>query len=107
MTFALLYDNKRTSAACQRKLRTALTLNYLYGLNSFKLPYSKDALKVFYSCSKNKVKFVDFSCTIDILAIQQKSLDRALILYIFIPEIRSSGVRAVIIIVHVRKFYKM
>ena len=30
--------------------------------------------------------------TIDLLAIQQKSLDRALFLYIFIHEIRSSGV---------------
>ena len=31
---------------------------------------------------------------IDLLAIQQKSLDRALFLYIFIMEILSSGVRA-------------
>ena len=45
--------------------------------------------------------------TIDLLAIQQKSLDRALFLYIFIHEIRSSGVRASITIVHIRKFYKM
>ena len=45
--------------------------------------------------------------SIDLLAIQQKSLDRALFLYIFIHEIRSSGVRASIIIVHIRKFYKM
>ena len=36
-----------------------------------------------------------------------KSLDRALFLYIFIHEIRSSGVRASITIVHIRKFYKM
>ena len=45
--------------------------------------------------------------SIDLLAIQQKSLDRALFLYIFIHEIRSSGVRASITIVHIRKFYKM
>ena len=45
--------------------------------------------------------------TIDLLAIQQKSLDRALFLYIFIHEIRSSGVRASITIVLIRKFYKM
>ena len=44
---------------------------------------------------------------IDLLAIQQKSLDRALFLYIFIHEIRLSGVRASITIVHIRKFYKM
>ena len=44
---------------------------------------------------------------IDLLAILQKSLDRALFLYIFIHEIRSSGVRASITIVHIRKFYKM
>ena len=36
---------------------------------------------------------------IDLLAILQKSLDRALFLYIFIHEIRSSGVRASITIV--------
>ena len=44
---------------------------------------------------------------IDLLAIQQKSLDRALFLYIFIREVRSSGVKASITIVHIRKFYKM
>ena len=43
----------------------------------------------------------------DPLAIQQKSVDRALFLYILIHEIRSSGVRASITIVHIRKFYKM
>ena len=37
----------------------------------------------------------------------QKSLDQALFLYIFIREIRSSGVRASITIVHIRKFYEM
>ena len=44
---------------------------------------------------------------IDLLAIQQKSLDRALSLYIFVHEIRSSGVRVSIAIVQIRKFYKM
>ena len=44
---------------------------------------------------------------IDLLAILQKSLDRALFLYIFLSEVRSSGVRASITIVHIRKFYKM
>ena len=44
---------------------------------------------------------------IDLLAIQQKSLDRALFLYIFIRKVRSNGVRASITIVHIRKFYKM
>ena len=44
---------------------------------------------------------------IDLLAIQQKNLDRALFIYIIIHEIRSSGVWASITIVHVQKFYKM
>ena len=43
----------------------------------------------------------------DLLAIQQKSLDRALFLYIFIHEIRLSGVRVSITIVHIRRFDKM
>ena len=43
---------------------------------------------------------------IDLLAILKKSLDRALFLYIFIREVRSSGVRGSITIVHIRKFYK-
>ena len=41
---------------------------------------------------------------IDLLAILQKRLDRAL-LYIFIREVRSSGVTASITIVHIRKFH--
>ena len=44
---------------------------------------------------------------IDLLAILQKSLDRAIFLYNFIREVRSSGVRASIAIVHIRKFYRM
>ena len=44
---------------------------------------------------------------IDLLAILQKSLDRAIFLYILIPEVRLSDVRASIAIVHIRKFYKM
>ena len=44
---------------------------------------------------------------IELLAIQQKSLDRALLLYNFIREVRSSGVRGSFIIVHIRKFFKM
>ena len=44
---------------------------------------------------------------IDLLAMLQKSLDRALYLYIFIYEVRLSGVKASISIVHIRKFYKM
>ena len=43
---------------------------------------------------------------IDLLAIQQKSWDRASFLYIFICEVRSSGVRASVTTVHIRKFYK-
>ena len=45
--------------------------------------------------------------TIDLLAIQQKSLDRALFLYIFIHAIRSSGVRASFTIVDIRNFYQL
>ena len=44
---------------------------------------------------------------IDHTAILQKSLDRSLLLCIPIREVRSSGVRASIAIVHIRKFYKM
>ena len=44
---------------------------------------------------------------IDLLAILQKRLDRALFLYIFIHDIRSSGVKASISIVQIRKFDKM
>ena len=44
---------------------------------------------------------------IDLLAILQNSLDRALFLYIFIQDVRSSGVRASTTIVHVRKFFKV
>ena len=44
---------------------------------------------------------------IDLLAILQKCLNRALFLYIFIHEVRLSGVRAPITIVHIRKFYEI
>ena len=44
---------------------------------------------------------------IDLLAIVQKSLDQALFFYNFIREVRSSGVRASIPIVDIRKFFKM
>ena len=49
----------------------------------------------------------DFAFQIDLLAILQKILDRALFLYNFIRELRSSGVRSSITIVHIRKFYRM
>ena len=45
--------------------------------------------------------------SIDLLAILQKSLDRAIFLYNFIREVRSSGVRASIAIVRIRKFYRI
>ena len=44
---------------------------------------------------------------LDLLAILQKSLDRALFLYTFIREIRSSGVRGSFTIIHIRKFFKL
>ena len=44
---------------------------------------------------------------IDLLAILQKSLDRAIFLYNFIREVRQSGVRASIVMVPIRKFYKL
>ena len=44
---------------------------------------------------------------IDLLAILQKSVDRAIFLYKFIREVRYSGVTASIAIVHIRKFYKL
>ena len=48
----------------------------------------------------------DFNLSIDLLATLQKSLDRAIFLYNFIREVRLSGVRASITIVHIRKFHK-
>ena len=50
-----------------------------------------------------------FSCgtqLIDVLAIQQKTLDRALFLYIFIRKALSIGVRTAITFLHIRKFCK-
>ena len=44
---------------------------------------------------------------IDLLVILLKSLNRALFLYSFIQDVRSSGVRASITIVRIRKFDKM
>ena len=46
-------------------------------------------------------------CKIDLLAILQKSLDRAIFLYNFIHEAPLSGVRASIVIVHIRKPFKL
>ena len=48
---------------------------------------------------------IDICSLLDLLAILQKSLDRAIFLYIFIHKIRLSGVRTSISIVHIRKFY--
>ena len=53
---------------------------------------------------RRKLKIIS---RIDLVAIQQNSLDRALFLHIFIRVARSSGVRASITVVHIRKFYKM
>ena len=44
---------------------------------------------------------------VDLFAILQKSLDRALFSYIFTQDFRSSGARASIAIVHIRKFFKV
>ena len=44
---------------------------------------------------------------IDLLAILQKSQDRALFFCSFIREVRSSGVRGSIAIMHIRKFCKL
>ena len=61
-------------------------------------------------CSQTRLPIpLDLSCNnspIDLLAILEKSLDRALIFYIFIHKVRLSGIRASISIVHIRKFYK-
>ena len=42
--------------------------------------------------------------SIDLLAILQKSLDRAIFLYIFIRKVPQSDVNAFFTIVHIRKF---
>ena len=44
---------------------------------------------------------------IDLSAILRKGLDRAIFLYIFIREVRLSGVRASIAIMHIPKFFKV
>ena len=48
-----------------------------------------------------------FTTIIDLLAILQKGLDRALFLYNFMRDARSSGVRCSITIMHIRKFFKL
>ena len=45
--------------------------------------------------------------SIDLLAILQKSLDRAIFLYISTRKVRLSGVTASITVVRIRKFYEM
>ena len=64
----------------------------------------------FYSLPKMfaSLKNEQFKCLhyIDLLAVLEKGLDRALFLYIFMHEIRLSGVRASITVVYIRKFYK-
>ena len=50
---------------------------------------------------------VKFYNTVDLLAILQKSLDRALFLHNFILEARSNGVKDSITITHIRKFFKL
>ena len=49
---------------------------------------------------------VEHILNLDLFAILQKSLDRALFLYIFILEARMSGIRASISIVHIRNSTK-
>ena len=44
---------------------------------------------------------------IDFLAILEKSLDQSLFLYNFIREVRSSGVKGSITVMHIRKFFKL
>ena len=49
---------------------------------------------------------VSFRIELNMAAINLSAKDRGLFLCIFTHEIRSSGVRASITIVHIRKFYK-
>ena len=59
---------------------------------------------IFFASNIVKLIFLGSLEAIDLLAILQKSLDRTLFLYIFIHEVRLSGVRASISIVHIQKF---
>ena len=52
MTLALLCDNKGPSAVYQQTFRTALTLNFLYGLNSFKGNLSSVSLMIGCDCKR-------------------------------------------------------
>ena len=50
---------------------------------------------------------INFSPQIDLLAILRKSLDRAIVLYILLREVRLNGVTASIAAVQIRKCYEM
>ena len=54
-----------------------------------------------------ELEIVTVAWHIDLLAILQKSLDRALLSWGFVREVRSSGARASITIVHIRKSYRI
>ena len=63
MTLALLYDNKGLSAICQQKFRRALTLKYLYGLNSFNeatVGFGDAILLEHFPCLTNAKHFADW-----------------------------------------------
>ena len=54
---------------------------------------------------KAKSSFTHGTQLIDLLAILEKSLNRAIFSYIFTQEVRLSAVGASISIMHIRKFY--
>ena len=70
-----------------------------------RLRISKECYQ-FFNRIENSITFA-VNIVIDLLAILQKSLDRAIFLYNFIYEARLTAVRASIAIVHIRKFYKL
>ena len=68
---------------------------------------SRISFTEFIQFSSVQFDVLNFPAYKDLLATLQKSLDRTLFLYNFICQVRSSGVRGFITIMHIRKFFKL
>ena len=80
---------------------------YLFLLFAVTLNPGEALAKEISSCQEHTPFAEGELVIIDLLAILQNILDRALFLYIFIHKVRSSGVRASITVVQIRKFNRM
>ena len=86
----------REIAACEMKFVYTLSI---FSQNTIERSIM-EAVYMKCACIEAMSKFFS-KCGIDLLAILQKSLDRALFLYNFIREVRSNGVRGSITIMHI------